>query len=699
MDYIGRKKFCCKYPGCNNWYYSNTSTDFVNKHFFKFPRGDRQEAWKNACKIDFPINPSSWRICEDHFRDADFVNQRKERLNFNAVPISLVNEGVSQVESSSFSYEINGTSHSAICICHQPSSSLIKCPLHFSDLQDSAISNEVIEYSAFDNFILDHNYCGNPQNNQFVNIFYEHDYCGAMTDYDLDKDSQDHNNITSLHNEIPVNLNKFDFLTENSNKSGILSKIGLSVKELTPRKAKMYEINRNLKSKMCKLTKLLEKERDKVKTLQTLCDSGKFKFIDEHLNSVNKDFINSQIRNSSQKPHARRWTDQDKAFALALYKKSPRVYKFLQIHFQLPSSRTLKGLLSNIQFETGVNPGILRHLKNQVAKMKAPDRFCSLLFDEISLSGGFHYEKVKQYISGYEDLGSLGRTNRAANHALVFMVRGVRRQWKQVIAYYFTSHTVSAENLRFLIIEIILQLQEVGLTVVATVCDQGPTNGAAVNQLCGKNPYYFYVNKYRIVTIYDVPHLLKITRNALLKCKIEFAPHKCAKFEHIKNVFDFDQRKTFKSLPKLKEEHFNFADSYVKMKVKVAAAQLSSSMASAIETYIALEVLEPEAIFTAEFVHKIDTLFDSLNSSSSQVCDHKIFKSALHKGSPHLTFWSELLEELGHWKLIHLTKKTDVTNRYYFVDGWQTIMIIWFLFCKNIEKQKLLNNNTYISDL
>jgi hypothetical protein len=28
------------------------------------------------------------------------------------------------------------------------------------------------------------------------------------------------------------------------------------------------------------------------------------------------------------------------------------------------------------------------------------------------------------------------RTGRGANHALVFMVRGVHRKWKQPIAYY-----------------------------------------------------------------------------------------------------------------------------------------------------------------------------------------------------------------------------------------------------------------------
>ncbi|XP_064214479.1 uncharacterized protein LOC135266932 [Tribolium castaneum] len=352
----------------------------------------------------------------------------------------------------------------------------------------------------------------------------------------------------------------------------------------------MYKAHRNIQSRLCRLSKTLEKEKGKVKTLQKLYDAGKFEFITENLNEVTKAFINSQLRNVSCQPTARRWTDEDKAFALSLYKRSPRLYKYLQVHFQLPSSRTLKAILAKIQFDTGINPGILEHLKNHVSKMKHADRYCLM-----------RCRFVKDFImnelnSGYEDMGSLGRTNKAVNHALVFMIRRLRLQWKQVIAYYFTANTVSANNLKFLIEEIISQLQNIGLTVVATVCDQGTTNVSALNQLYAKQhprqgSYYFFINNQPIVTIFDVSHLLKNTRNALLKCKI--------------------QQKTFKSLPKLKKEYFNFKDSYMKMKVKVAAAQLSSSVAAAIETFVSFaHILPSEAIHTAEFVQKVDNMLE-----------------------------------------------------------------------------------------
>ncbi|CAH1366216.1 unnamed protein product [Tenebrio molitor] len=646
MEVVGRKKYSCKYPGCNNWYYVNVSAGFVNKHFFTFPKDAHQnQLWKDACEIDEVQNVEHWKICDDHFEASSFVNERKERLNTGSVPKLYehsANGNFVLLEELPFSESVMQDETSVECSCHQATTSTAVCKCFDQKPSSHSQDCEIMGISSFD--LQDHNYCRTGES------------------------------------EVLTNTGKFAFLEGNS-KDSILSKIGLRQKELTPRKSTMY------KARLVKLSKLLEKERSKVTILQNLYNEGKFEFIDENVNFVTKEFINSQLRNANVKPTARRWTEQDKAFALSLYKRSPRLYRYLQVYFQLPSSRSLKAILAKIPFDTGVNSVILEHLRSQISKMNQADSNCTLLFDEISLCQGFHYERVQQYLSGFEDIGHLGRTNKAANHALVFMVRGVRKQWKQVIAYYFTSKTIQTANLKFLIKEIISQLQGIELNVLATVCDQGPTNCAALRELCDQrhprqSSYYFFVKDKPIVTIFDVPHLLKNTRNALLKCKIQFAPHKWARFHHIESVFNFDQQKTFKSLPKLKQPHFNLKnDSYMKMKVKVAAAQLSSSMASAMETLTTLGVLPAEAIFTAEFVQKVDDLFDSLNSGNSKPVDHKRFRCALSRNSPHLDFWKKLLTELNNWKLIDLDTDADLSNRYSFVRGWQTtirsIIFLW----------------------
>jgi hypothetical protein len=117
-----------------------------------------------------------------------------------------------------------------------------------------------------------------------------------------------------------------------------------------------------------------------------------------------------------------------------------------------------------------------------------------------------------------------------------------------------------------------------------------------------------------------------------------------------------------------KKPHFNLKnDSYMKM--SIAADQLSISTASPIETLTTLGVLPAEAIFTAEFVQKVYNFLDSLNSANSNPVDHKRFRCALSRNSPHLDSWTKLLRELNNWKLIDLETDADLSNRYSFVQG------------------------------
>jgi len=70
-----------------------------------------------------------------------------------------------------------------------------------------------------------------------------------------------------------------------------------------------------------------------------------------------------------------------------------------------------------------------------------------------------------------------------------------------VIAYYFTVGSISASNLKSIIANAILKLQEIGVIVKATVCDQDSTQKKAIfsKELCAENtidatPYTFVIN-------------------------------------------------------------------------------------------------------------------------------------------------------------------------------------------------------------
>lgn len=55
------------------------------------------------------------------------------------------------------------------------------------------------------------------------------------------------------------------------------------------------------------------------------------------------------------------------------------------------------------------------------------------------------------------------------------------------MSYYFTRDTIKSQHLVVLIKEVIEALQGVGLNVMATICDQGSTNRAAIKKLVSAN--------------------------------------------------------------------------------------------------------------------------------------------------------------------------------------------------------------------
>ena len=158
------------------------------------------------------------------------------------------------------------------------------------------------------------------------------------------------------------------------------------------------------------------------------------------------------------------------------------------------------------------------------------------------------YNQKLHCIEGYEDYGT-ERTCHIANHALVFMVRGLHRKWKQPVAYYFIAGSTNADLLKFLE-EVLGACQNAGLHIVATVCDMNANNIKAL-QLLGatrQKPLFKFQDQ-EIVTLCDTPHLLKCTRNLFYKYDVQLQSELMhnqrpvtAKWEHILNVTNGTKR-------------------------------------------------------------------------------------------------------------------------------------------------------------
>jgi len=116
---------------------------------------------------------------------------------------------------------------------------------------------------------------------------------------------------------------------------------------------------------------------------------------------------------------------KEKALALTLYKMmGKRGYNYLRNVFKhIPSILTLQLALQKIPVSPGLNPLIARHLENISQKMSIKDKVYILMWDERSIQSNIMYDVQKDIIYG-EDWDN-NRTSKVADHALVFMLRGL----------------------------------------------------------------------------------------------------------------------------------------------------------------------------------------------------------------------------------------------------------------------------------
>ena len=151
------------------------------------------------------------------------------------------------------------------------------------------------------------------------------------------------------------------------------------------------------------------------------------KYIKARMNAVTHNFILNQPKNQNKQPKGSRYTQKDKIFALTLLKQSPKAYRLLRKIFALPSRKTVMAV-NRIALTTGLNAQLMKVLAAVIQNMDELDRYCCLMFDEISLEPGLSYNTVTDSIDGFEDCGDY-KSTKLANHAMVFMLHGVRRKW------------------------------------------------------------------------------------------------------------------------------------------------------------------------------------------------------------------------------------------------------------------------------
>lgn len=358
-------------------------------------------------------------------------------------------------------------------------------------------------------------------------------------------------------------------------------------------------------------------------------------------------------------------------------------YQFMrELGYPLPSYRTLCSRVQHVEFKPGLQFDIINLLSVKLAKMCEQEKDVVLMLDEMQVESKLEFDKgLNTFLGMVSDevavtKHSLNNSTSAnlATHALVFMIRGLTANWKQVIAYYLTGNSIMGNVLWQITRNIISLLADGGMNVRAVVSDMGAANramwkvaGVVANREIVKSSIAHPVFPgQQLYFLADVPHVLKNIRNCLLSQDIilpndvvhEFGlPCPTVSISHIRKVIDVQAKSTFKIAPSLSKKHVN-PKQYEKMKVNIAAQLLSHSTASAIRYAVHDGLLPVNALTTAWFVEIVNAWFDAANArhrlSALYAKSGQKIKSLLLMMdiAPQLSFASSTGQQLSSWKPI-----------------------------------------------
>lgn len=440
----------------------------------------------------------------------------------------------------------------------------------------------------------------------------------------------------------------------------------------TPRKAK-------LRAKLCKQMLLVNRKRSQLhfhrKKKDKLPVADLLLQLNEHLSGHPLTLLKMQLNHKKRIP----WEQDEKEFAISTFYRSPSLYRtWLKQGFKLPSEKTVRKWINIMNLAPGITSEVKEKFKQKVDCMSEHEKQCILIFDEIAIKKWLSYNSKTDEEEGRQDLGELGRDKCLASQALVFMVRGLLYSWKMPFSYYLSSGTVKNFNLMILIDLVLEALIEIGLHVRAITCDQGTSNQKVIECLgvSEEKPYFMFKEK-KIFVVFDIPHLLKCVRNNLMANDF-VVDGEVVTWRSIANLASCDSKSTLaRAAPKLSQRHV-MPNAFDKMNVKLAAQIFSHTVFSALMAHATVGSdceNRQETIATANFVEKMNNLFDNLNSrSTSDPNPHRLPIS--NKNHLVLNNIKEAIVWIGRWTLKDKKKRCPPTFKNFRLT-LKSILLLW----------------------
>ena len=325
---------------------------------------------------------------------------------------------------------------------------------------------------------------------------------------------------------------------------------------------------------------------------------------------------------------------------------------------------------------------------------------CSMMMDEVAIRK--HLEWDGKGFVGYVDLGvgiQPSSNLPVAKEALVMMIVCLTERWKIPFAYFLIDG-LKGEERASLVRTALEKLNTVGIRIVSLTFDGCTANCSMASHL-GANLELGDTGKFcpsfphpttdeLVYLMLDACHMLKLMRNLLADKKVLLDGNgNFIKWAYIEELEKVQQDEGLRAGNKLTGRHINWTRQ--KMKVKIAAQTLSSSVAKAM-LFCLNDLKLPQfegCEATAKFISMIDRLFDFLNSRNPIAHGYKAPLSEKNE-----TFWKPFVIEaqqyllglrLLDWQPVRLSqRKTGVVG---FILSSSSAT---FLYERLVKEEKLL---------
>lgn len=346
-----------------------------------------------------------------------------------------------------------------------------------------------------------------------------------------------------------------------------------------------------------------------------------------------------------------KWSDETITKALKFrFALNMHGYEYLlQTNYPLPSVNTINMKIREFKVDFSIFEDVLQALKYKVEAMTSSDRYCLLSIDHMEINQKLNCDKNVQILYRTVTFGK--KKSQIGTHILLVVCRGLKQNWKQIIAAHVTENLIDGKLLKEFLDDCIRFVEETGLRVIALSSNTKPNYRSVWNEYCcyvkqdGTRNNAFQSNNHDIFIIPDVCHILNNLRIKILTSVLHLPEGfvKCEKLptaevsgKYILNLWtaQIGTKKEISSLCHLNKRDL-YLDNIQTVNFDSAVQIFSLKTATGLELGVQQKILPQEALTTAKFIKIVGNWFRIMTAKKRRTsitrCNKTMRYGFLHK--------------------------------------------------------------------